>query len=107
METINNKNSHKVGSIFSTSWGYDQTNVEFYEVTERPSPHFVVIREIGQNVEAESWSSNRVTPAPGRYIGDPIRKKITPNGLIKIDHIYATPTDPEKSHYATSVYAGH
>ena len=36
-----------VGSIFSMSWGYDQTNVNYFQVT-RLSPSGVFVREIAQ-----------------------------------------------------------
>lgn len=38
--------SIKVGDIFDNSWGYDQTNVDFYQVVAVPSPKTVVIRPI-------------------------------------------------------------
>lgn len=38
--------SVKVGDIFSMSWGYDQTNVNYFQVT-RVTPKGVYIREIG------------------------------------------------------------
>jgi hypothetical protein len=44
MNTENQK--IEVGSIFSCSWGYDQTNQEFYQVT-RMTPKGVYVREIG------------------------------------------------------------
>ena len=40
----------KVGDIFSSSWGYDQTNVSFYQVVEKPSKHFVVVKELVQEI---------------------------------------------------------
>jgi len=36
----------KVGDIFSMSWGYDQTNVNYFQVT-RLTPKGVYVREIG------------------------------------------------------------
>ncbi len=38
----------EVGDIFCTSWGYEQTNREFYQVVEKPSAHYAIIREIAQ-----------------------------------------------------------
>ena len=48
---------HKVGDIFYTSWGYDQTNVEFYQVVEIPGPHTVKLREICANHEESRKSA--------------------------------------------------
>lgn len=36
----------KVGDLFSMSWGYDQTNVNYFQVT-RVTPKGVYVREIG------------------------------------------------------------
>lgn len=38
--------SPKVGDIFLMSWGYDQTNVNFFQVT-RTTPKGIYVREIG------------------------------------------------------------
>ena len=43
--TVQNKVVN-VGDIFLMSWGYDQTNVNFFQVT-RVSPKGVFVREIG------------------------------------------------------------
>lgn len=41
-----NPNPVKVGDLFNMSWGYDQTNNNFFQVT-RVSPAGVWVREIG------------------------------------------------------------
>jgi hypothetical protein len=65
-----------VGDILYTSWGYDQTNVNFYQVVGVPSPAMVVIREIGSKEVADS----KVVAAPNIFVGPPVRKKIRPSG---------------------------
>jgi hypothetical protein len=37
--------AYEVGAIWNTSWGYDQTNVEFFQVV-RTTPASVVLRRI-------------------------------------------------------------
>lgn len=44
----------KVGDIFYTSWGYDQTNVEFYKVV-RVSKSSVWVQQTGQTREYSEW----------------------------------------------------
>jgi len=44
----------KVGDIFYTSWGYDQTNVEFFKVV-RVSASSVWVQETGQKREYSEW----------------------------------------------------
>ena len=63
----------KVGDVFRSSWGYDQTNVDYYEVVAIHGKA-VDIRRIGCQSESTSWRQGNSVPAPGRYIGEPERK---------------------------------
>lgn len=53
-----------VGTIWCTSWGYDQTNVEFFEVV-RETAHSVVVRAIKSTVQ-----DGRVYPLAGQWTTD-------------------------------------
>ena len=73
-------NPYKVGQIFYDSWGYDQTNIDFYQITEvgRKS---VKIRSIGQKItEFTGWASEKVIPVADAFISE---KEMTK--LITID----------------------
>jgi hypothetical protein len=52
------------GAIWHTSWGYDQTNVEFFQVV-RELPKSVVLRRIGSEVR-----DGRLYPVPDRWTTD-------------------------------------
>lgn len=66
----------KPGDILYDSWGYEQTNVDFYEVVEVRTVSTIVIRQIAQNTEETSFMSGHTTPRPGEYISEPIKKRI-------------------------------
>lgn len=66
----------KVGDIFVCSWGYDQTNIDFYQVT-RLMPSMVEIRKIGQHIVHTAYLQGDCTPCPNYFIDKPKRKKIT------------------------------
>tara|TARA_R110000824_G_scaffold6506_11_gene30093 strand:- start:47 stop:448 length:402 start_codon:yes stop_codon:yes gene_type:complete len=73
-----------VGSILVSSWGYDQTNVDFYMVT-RTTKTSVYIRKIRAEVTRSGGPSDSVMPCLlGRPYSDgaePKRKKVqTYNG---------------------------
>lgn len=70
-------NPFKVGDIYYDSWGYDQTNIDFYEITEVKEKS-VIIREIAcKYVEGTSGhDSCNVMPVPGKYVGDPQLKPV-------------------------------
>ena len=52
----------KVGDILYSSWGYDQTNIDFYKVV-KVSEFSVWIQELGKKiVEITGWAHERVVP---------------------------------------------
>ena len=69
----------KIGDILDCSWGYDQTNVDFYQVTAFIGKSMVMVRTIGKKAETrEGYSdmSNFVTAIPNDFRGAPQRKKV-------------------------------
>lgn len=70
-----------VGAIYTTSWGYDQTNVEAYEVTRVVSRTRREVRPIALRSDPHSGSgpmSDYVTPVPGEYVGEPFTVTMRP-----------------------------
>lgn len=56
----------KIGDILSSSWGYDQTNIDWYEVVAvTPTRSSVKLRKIASRVIADRGSSVLVMPIPG------------------------------------------
>lgn len=68
-----------VGDIFYSSWGYDQTNVSFYQVVEKRGKTTAVLREIKQNtVEGSTERHGMACDVVGvkdAFIGDEIKKR--------------------------------
>jgi len=80
------KPEFEVGDIFATSWGYEQTNVEFYQVIEKPSAHYAVIQEIAQEVAEGSTMSHGmacdVLPVKDNFLNDKTeRRKVGKHGI--------------------------
>jgi hypothetical protein len=65
----------KIGDILYSSWGYDQTNVDFYEVV-RVAGKAVYIREIASSCKDDKngFMSGKVVPIKNKYISDEMRK---------------------------------
>ena len=61
-----------VGDLFYSSWGYDQTNIDFYEVTEVRGKSVIVV-ELAQNKERTYLDGGTCTPKKGMSIGEPRR----------------------------------
>jgi hypothetical protein len=59
------------GDLYRTSWGYDQTNVEYFEVVKR-TPGTVTVRRIASRMGDPDQGENPryVYPAPGAWIHD-------------------------------------
>lgn len=72
MTTLTNAGA---GTILSAQWGYDQTNINFFEVLS-VTPKTLVIREIAKTKIESFDMADFVVPAPGEYIGKPMRRKI-------------------------------
>jgi len=72
----NQPHNVQVGDIFLCSWGYDQTNIDYYQVT-RVMGAMVEVREIARQSEQTQWLQGNCVPAPGKFIGEAMRKKIS------------------------------
>jgi hypothetical protein len=65
----------KLGSILRSSWGYDQTNVDFYQVTKLIGSKMVEIRQIaGEGFETLAMQGE-TAPMVGSFKGEPMRKR--------------------------------
>ena len=77
-EGLNNiKNIIKVGDILYNSWGYDQTNVDFYQIVKVLDAS-VIIRQISSEQVPNSggFMSSYVRPIPNSFVGEEIRKNV-------------------------------
>lgn len=79
------RTSLKVGDVLSYSWGYDQTNVEFFQVVKvYPSGKMVDIQEIASDRTETGYMSGQCEGIPGALLKDskPIRKPVQPGDVI-------------------------
>lgn len=66
-----------VGDIFVASWGYDQTNLDWYEVVEvSASGGTATLREIGATRVGGGTGYNHVAPRAGQYIGEAFKARV-------------------------------
>ena len=63
-----------VGDILSSSWGYNQTNIDFYEIVGFTKT-MVKLRKIEKKRVGDRGTSLLVMPVPGRYKGPVLRRK--------------------------------
>lgn len=79
------KNELEVGSILYTCWGYEQTNVEFFQVVSLKGAK-VSLRELRKHSEAKGFMSEEVAPQPNVFLNDEILERRIMSGYIKIDN---------------------
>ena len=60
----------RVGDIFYNVWGYDQTNVDFYQVVSLRGAHTAVIRPLHGRVVEEGNMCGKVVPARDNFKDD-------------------------------------
>jgi hypothetical protein len=88
--------THKleVGTILRTSWGYDQTNVDFYKVVSIVSDKTVELIEIGRTDASKNSGygsmAGHVVPDPDKEIGKSFRRRATSRGALIENRRYAS-----------------
>jgi hypothetical protein len=73
-----------VGTVLSGSWGYDQTNIEFYEVTKVIGKATVEIREIAREQIETLSMQGKCVPVPGQYLGAAQTRRVNSYGRVKL-----------------------
>ena len=72
------QNPAKVGDILYSSWGYDQTNIDFYQVV-KVSGKTIKIREIkGRQTESTGFMTGEVVAVPDSFVGNELKKIVKP-----------------------------
>jgi hypothetical protein len=96
--------SVKVGDFYYSSWGYNQTNVEFFQVTGVKG-QTVTLREVAQKTDHSTRGADYVVPVKGKFIGKPMKKRIGTS--IKIDDVRRASPWKGKAVYRTASGWGH
>lgn len=73
----------KVGDILVSSWGYDQTNVNFYEIVSVKGST-VTLKELAQNLKETGFMSGVTKPVKGSYLNKAEIKRVVRSGHVNI-----------------------
>lgn len=76
----------EVGDILYSTWGYDQTNVDFFQVTEIVSKKSIRIRQICSSTTETGFMSGEARPRPHEFLdgyGD-MRKRVQPGNYVSL-----------------------
>lgn len=96
----------KVGDVLRCSWGYDQTNVDFYQVTAVVGATMVEARPIAEISRNTGDLCGRCKPDPDNFIGPARRYRVSHGDTIKTRGFgaYARPCGRDEETY-WSAYA--
>ena len=67
-------NPYKAGDILYSSWGYEQTNREFYQVVAVGNRSLKLRQIGGKSVRSTSWCSDEVSPEKNKFVSDEIHR---------------------------------
>jgi len=73
-----------VDDILVCSWGYDQTNIDYYQVTGVQGKNAVTICQIAAHAIETGNMTGECVPQSGRFIGKPMRK-MARDGWVRIN----------------------
>jgi len=97
-----------VGDVFASSWGYEQTNVNFYQVISTHSKKTVTVREIRAATHLTDSMVGYKIPVLDDFTGECLKRQVKDcldELAIKIeDFETAYKTAPGKKHRFTSYY---
>lgn len=100
----------QVGDILYSSWGYDQTQADFFAVS-RVLGKVVEIRELASKIVKEEQGADYVVAVPQKYVGPPQRKIPQPDRnqepSIRLNSFATAHKWDGKPKYQTAVGWGH
>ncbi len=74
-----------VGDVIYNSWGYDQTNIDYYQVVE-VKDRVIVVRPIRQDYKETGNMCGWTQPRRNEFRGDPVTKPLDENGRISFKY---------------------
>jgi hypothetical protein len=93
----------RVGDLFYSSWGYDQTNIDFYQITAVKGK-MIEARQIAGQSKYDGPMHGHTKPNPGCFIGDSKRYLVRFNSndrpYFKVaSYASAWPCQSDSSHF--------
>ena len=89
------------GTIYVSSWGWEQTNVDYYIVTKRTAKT-ITLQRIGSKLTQQLTAmSETVAPDPDSVTGAPFRRKLVFGDRVSINSITSASPWNGKAHIQT------
>ena len=84
VKSIQIKDHIKIGDIFYSSWGYDQTNVDFFQVVDFTNK-LALVKKISEKRTATQYDAGTTIPIPNKFVSStPIKAKLLVDGNMNV-----------------------
>ncbi len=74
----------EVGDVLVSSWGWEQTNIDYYQVLELVGKSSIKLQEIGQQRTYNHSDSGQCVPLLNSFKGEVFTKKVTDGVRVKL-----------------------
>ena len=74
----------QVGDVVRSSWGYDQTNVDHYQIVKVIGKRTVEVRKLVEHKESTGDMTGRLAPVYGEFVGEVMRRQVDSLGKVNI-----------------------
>ncbi|MAL73386.1 MAG: hypothetical protein CMM62_00220 [Rhodospirillaceae bacterium] len=94
-ERKNTPTTMKPGDILVAVWGYDQTNVDFYQVLAVRGKATVELQELRQESKETGFMTGTCTPCPDQFAdkSEPFTRRVLDDAVKIRSYSYARPWD--------------
>lgn len=75
----------QVGHILVSSWGYEQTNIDWYQVTALKGARSVELRKIGAVIDTDLMDQGTCTPRLDDFRGEAFTKRVDEHNGVKLE----------------------
>ena len=77
-----------VGDVLRSSWGYDQTNIDYFQVVKLVGKTMVEVRELNQLRESSAIDMGTCAPVVNDFAGEAVRVKAQ-GDHVRVGHHHA------------------
>ena len=77
----------RVNDVLMASWGYEQTNIDYYQVIATRGKRTVTLRKIGQQRQVDGFEQGQCVPAVGHFIGESFERRANSRGCVAINSV--------------------
>lgn len=93
----------EIGDILHASWGYDQTNNDYYQVVDLKGEKQVVLRTISQGYRETGWLRGQAWPIKDSFTSEETFTRVARDGWVTIDRVRsASKCAPDAVHHDSS-----